>query len=47
MVHHLLYLRLPGVLDAVQGKCEIWVDGGIRTGQDILRLIALGAQKEH
>ena len=34
---------LPGVLDVVQGKCEIWVDGGIRTGQDILRLIALGA----
>ena len=35
---------LPGVLDVTQGKCEIWVDGGIRTGQDILRLIALGAQ---
>ncbi len=35
---------LPKILDAVQGKCEIWVDGGIRTGQDILRLIALGAE---
>ncbi len=35
---------LPGVLDVTKGKCETWVDGGIRTGQDILRLIALGAQ---
>ncbi len=35
---------LPKILDIVQDKCEIWVDGGIRTGQDILRLIALGAK---
>ena len=35
---------LPKILDIVQDKCEIWVDGGIRTGQDILRLSALGAK---
>lgn len=35
---------LPEILDIVKEKCEVWVDGGIRTGQDILRLIAMGAK---
>ena len=35
---------LPQILDAVGDKCEVWMDGGIRTGQDILRAVALGAQ---
>jgi L-lactate dehydrogenase (cytochrome) len=34
---------LPHIVDAVGGKCEIMFDGGIRSGQDILRAVALGA----
>tara|TARA_B100001093_G_scaffold519625_1_gene609534 strand:+ start:1808 stop:2950 length:1143 start_codon:yes stop_codon:yes gene_type:complete len=34
---------LPRILDAVGNKCEVWMDGGIRSGQDILRAVALGA----
>src|SRR5699024_430753 len=35
---------LPRVVQAVGGKTEIWLDSGIRSGQDILRSLALGAQ---
>jgi L-lactate dehydrogenase (cytochrome) len=31
------------VLDAVQGRVEVMLDSGIRSGQDILRARALGA----
>jgi isopentenyl diphosphate isomerase/L-lactate dehydrogenase-like FMN-dependent dehydrogenase len=31
------------VVDAVAGRCEVWADGGIRRGLDILTAIALGA----
>ena len=34
---------LPEIAEAVQGKTEVWVDGGIRSGQDVLRALALGA----
>jgi 4-hydroxymandelate oxidase len=34
---------LAGVVDAVAGRCEVWADGGIRRGLDILTAIALGA----
>jgi L-lactate dehydrogenase (cytochrome) len=34
---------LPEVVDVVKGKTEIWLDGGIRSGQDVLRALALGA----
>ena len=34
---------LPRILDVVGNKCEVWMDGGIRSGQDILRAVALGA----
>ena len=34
---------LPAVVDAVDGRCEVWVDGGIRRGLDVLTAIALGA----
>lgn len=34
---------LPEIVNAVKGKTEIWVDGGIRSGQDMFRAIALGA----
>ncbi len=35
---------LPVIVDAVQGDIEIHMDGGIRSGQDILKAVALGAQ---
>lgn len=35
---------LPEVADAVRGKIEILLDGGIRRGTDILKAIALGAK---
>lgn len=34
---------LPAVLRAVQGRCEVWLDSGIRSGQDILKARAMGA----
>jgi 4-hydroxymandelate oxidase len=35
---------LPHVVDAVGDRCEIYVDGGIRRGSDVLKAIALGAR---
>jgi len=35
---------LPAIVDAIGDKCEVWMDGGIRTGQDVLRAVALGAK---
>src|SRR5205823_8025565 len=35
---------LPKVVEAVGDQIEVMVDGGIRTGQDILRALALGAR---
>ena len=35
---------LPAIVDAVGDKTEVWMDGGIRSGQDVLRAIAMGAQ---
>ncbi len=34
---------LPGVVEAVDGRIPVLVDGGIRRGADILKSIALGA----
>ena len=34
---------LPRVVHAVGKDIEVWVDGGIRSGQDVLRSVALGA----
>jgi L-lactate dehydrogenase (cytochrome) len=35
---------LPAIVDAVDKRMEVWLDGGIRSGQDILRAVALGAR---
>jgi L-lactate dehydrogenase (cytochrome) len=35
---------LPRIVDAVGGDIEIMFDGGIRSGQDVLRALALGAR---
>jgi L-lactate dehydrogenase (cytochrome) len=35
---------LPGIVDAVAGGCEILFDGGVRSGQDVLKALALGAR---
>lgn len=34
---------LPEVVEAVAGRCEVYLDGGIRRGTDILKALALGA----
>jgi L-lactate dehydrogenase (cytochrome) len=34
---------LPEVVDAVGERLEVWFDGGIRSGQDVLKALALGA----
>ena len=35
---------LPEVVDAVRDELEVWFDGGIRSGQDVLKALALGAR---
>ncbi len=35
---------LPAIADAVGQQIEVWMDGGIRSGQDVLKARALGAQ---
>lgn len=35
---------LPQVADAVGGRCEVLMDGGIRFGTDVLKALALGAK---
>ncbi|KNG95218.1 alpha-hydroxy acid oxidase [Pseudaestuariivita atlantica] len=35
---------LPAIVDAVGNRTEIWLDSGIRSGQDILKALALGAK---
>ena len=34
---------LPEIVDAVEGKIPVFVDGGIRTGYDVFKALALGA----
>ena len=35
---------LPSIVDAVGGQIEVHMDGGVRSGQDVLRARALGAR---
>lgn len=35
---------LPEIVSAVGSQTEVWMDSGIRSGQDVLRAIALGAK---
>src|SRR5690606_9208466 len=35
---------VPRIAHAVGKEIEVWMDGGIRSGQDVLKAIALGAK---
>lgn len=35
---------LPAIVEAVCRRTEVWMDSGIRSGQDVLKAIALGAR---
>jgi 4-hydroxymandelate oxidase len=37
-------LQVPEVVEAVDGRVEVFVDGGIRRGGDVLKALALGAK---
>jgi len=37
-------LALPDIVEAADGHIEVYVDGGVRTGVDVLRALALGAR---
>lgn len=35
---------LPAIADAVQNRCELFLDGGVRWGSDVLKALGLGAR---
>lgn len=35
---------LEEVVRAVEGRCEVYIDGGVRRGTDVLKALALGAK---
>ena len=35
---------LPEVVEAADGRAEVWMDGGVRRGSDVLTALALGAR---
>ncbi len=47
MVFDLYILQIDAlreVVRAVNGRCEVYMDGGIRTGTDVMKAIAMGPQ---
>ena len=34
---------MPPIVDAIRGKTAILADGGVRSGLDVVRMLALGA----
>lgn len=34
---------LPRIVDVIGGRSELWLDSGVRSGQDVLKALALGA----
>jgi L-lactate dehydrogenase (cytochrome) len=32
------------VVDAIGDRCEVWLDSGVRSGQDVVKAMALGAR---
>jgi (S)-2-hydroxy-acid oxidase len=35
---------LPEIVEAVRGRCDVFLDGGVRTGGDVFKALALGAK---
>ncbi len=35
---------LPQVVRAAHDQTKVWIDGGIRSGQDVLKALAMGAK---
>ena len=35
---------LPSIIEAVGNQIEVWMDGGIRSGQDVAKAVSLGAK---
>jgi isopentenyl diphosphate isomerase/L-lactate dehydrogenase-like FMN-dependent dehydrogenase len=35
---------LPGIVEVTKGKAEVWVDGGVMRGTDVVKMVALGAK---
>ncbi len=35
---------LQEIVEAIDGRCEVMFDGGVRSGQDIAKALALGAR---
>src|SRR6185312_9560145 len=35
---------MPEIASRIGKDCEVWLDGGVRSGQDVLKAIALGAR---
>ena len=38
---------LPAIVDAVRGRMEVHMDSGVRSGQDVIKALALGARGVH